>query len=51
MWRAEERTVIKDAGVCQKQRDQFGVLVQLHGVLALVGKQRANVNGKVHFIG
>lgn len=35
----------------QQQRDQFGVLVQLHGVLALVGKQSANVNSEIHFVG
>lgn len=35
----------------QQQRHQFGVLVQLHGVLALVGKQSANVDGEVHFVG
>lgn len=35
----------------QQQCDQFGVLVQLHGVLALVGKQSANVNSKIHFVG
>lgn len=46
-----ERTVIEDASVGQQQRDQFGVFVQLHGVLALVGKQCANVNSKVHFVG
>lgn len=45
------RTVIKDASVGQQQRDQLGVLVQLHGMLALVGKQSANVDSKVHFIG
>lgn len=44
-------TVVEDTGVGQQQRDQLGVLVQLHGVLALVGEQCANVNGKVHFVG
>lgn len=44
-------TVVKHTSVGQQQRDQFGVLVQLHGVLALVGKQSANVNGEIHFVG
>lgn len=44
-------TVIEDASVGQQQCDQFGVLVELHDMLALVGKQSANVNSKVHFIG
>ena len=48
---AGKRTVVEDAGVGQQQRDQFGVLVQLHGVLALIGKQSANVDSEVHFIG
>lgn len=46
-----ELTVVEDASVGQQQRHQFGVLVQLHGVLALVGKQSANVDGEVHFVG
>lgn len=44
-------TIIEDAGVGQQQRDEFGVLIQLHGVFALVRKQSANVNSEVHFIG
>lgn len=44
-------TVVKHTSVGQQQRDQFGVLVQLHGVLALVGKQSANVNSEIHFVG
>lgn len=47
----QELTVVEDASVGQQQRHQFGVLVQLHGVLALVGKQSANVDGEVHFVG
>lgn len=34
----------------QQQRDQFGVLVQLHGVFALIGQQSANVNSKINFV-
>lgn len=44
-------TVVKHTSVGQQQCDQFGVLVQLHGVLALVGKQSANVNSEIHFVG
>lgn len=47
----EGLTVVEDASVGQQQRHQLGVLVQLHGVLALVGKQSANVDGEVHFVG
>lgn len=34
----------------QQQCDEFGLLLQLHGVLALVGHQRTHVDGKVHLI-
>lgn len=43
-------TVVKHTSVGQQQRDQFGVLVQLHGEFALIGKQSANVNSKIHLV-
>lgn len=43
-------TVIKDPCVCQQQCDEFGLLLQLHGVLALIGQQRTHVDGEVHLI-
>lgn len=48
--RKRDRTVIEDSGVCQQQRDEFGLLLQLHGVLALVGHQHAHVDGEVHLV-
>lgn len=47
----EPRTVVEDASVGQQQGDELGVLLQLHGVLALVGEQCANVDGEVHLVG
>ena len=47
----EQRTVVEDASVGQEQRHQLGVLLQLHGVLALVGEQGAHVDGEVHLVG
>lgn len=37
--------------MCQQQRDEFGVFLQLHGMFALVGEESANVDCEVHFIG
>lgn len=34
----------------QQQCDEFGLFLQLHGVFALVGQQRAHVDGEVHLI-
>lgn len=45
-----EHTVIKDSCVCQQQCDEFGLLLQLHGVLALIGHQRTDVDCKVHLV-
>lgn len=48
--RRSKRTVVEDSSVRQQQRDEFGLFFELHGMLALVGQQRAHVNGKVHLV-